>query len=197
MDRFDVYNQVTLQLPPNPYLSSTPLATRIHATPAIPPRGRKVGTLAHFDMALVIKHQDNDSSGMSDCLLVVCEIWRLKSHIIHFSIASRTGTSTIQATGVGTLFLLAVIEVLWGPFPVYHSLLILFIVVHLAIHHRFRSASGLLRSPRVSRSLGPLHYPHNSGHSPARLHTLNGSLLCVTRSLSQQTMVNLSSSHMF
>src|ERR1700720_575027 len=26
-------------------------------------------------------------------------------------------------------------------------------------------------------------YPHNSGRSPTRLHTSNGSLLCITRSL--------------
>src|ERR1700689_4101346 len=40
MDRFDVYNQVTLRLPPNPYLSSAPLVTRIRATPTIRPKGR-------------------------------------------------------------------------------------------------------------------------------------------------------------
>jgi len=39
LDRFDVYNQVTLHLPPNPYLSSEPLTTRIRATAAVPAKG--------------------------------------------------------------------------------------------------------------------------------------------------------------
>jgi hypothetical protein len=98
MDHFDIYNQVILQPPPNPCLSSVLLTTRIRATPAIPPRGRKVGTPAHFDTALVIDHQDNGSLGMSDCSPMVCEVQMLKSCICHCSIASRTGTSAIQAT---------------------------------------------------------------------------------------------------
>ena len=57
MDRFDVYHQVSLHLPPNPYLSSKPLTTRIHATAAVPPKGRKARTPAHFDTAMVIDHQ--------------------------------------------------------------------------------------------------------------------------------------------
>jgi hypothetical protein len=98
MDRFDVYNQVTLRLPPNPYLSSAPLVTRIRATPTIRPRGRRARKPAHFDTALVVDHQDDGSSGAPDCLFVVCEIRMLKSCIIYFSIASRTSTSIIQAT---------------------------------------------------------------------------------------------------
>jgi hypothetical protein len=63
MDRFDVYNQISLDLPPNPYLSSEPLHTRIRATAALPAHGRKLGTSAHFDTALVIDHQDDGSPG--------------------------------------------------------------------------------------------------------------------------------------
>jgi len=63
MDRFDIYNQIALDLPPNPYLSSEPLSTRIRATAAVPPRGRKAGTPAHFDTALIIDHHDDGSSG--------------------------------------------------------------------------------------------------------------------------------------
>jgi len=62
MDRFDVYKQIALDLPPNPYLSSEPLSTRIHATAAVPPWGRKAGTPAHFDTALIIDRHDDGSS---------------------------------------------------------------------------------------------------------------------------------------
>src|ERR1700683_1594359 len=74
MDRFDVYNQVTLRLPPNPYLSSAPLVTCIRATPTIRLRDCGARKPAHFDTALVVDHQDNGSSGAPDCLFVVCEI---------------------------------------------------------------------------------------------------------------------------
>jgi hypothetical protein len=60
MDCFDVYNQVTLRLPPNPYLSSEPLTTRIRATAAVPAKGRKPGTPAHFDTAMIIDRQGTD-----------------------------------------------------------------------------------------------------------------------------------------
>jgi hypothetical protein len=63
MDRFDVYNQVSLHLPPNPYLSSEPLTTRIRATAAVPPKGRKPRTPAHFDTAMIIDRQGDGSLG--------------------------------------------------------------------------------------------------------------------------------------
>jgi hypothetical protein len=41
-DRFDVYHQINLNLPPNPYLSSQPLTAQIHPTATIPPRVAKL-----------------------------------------------------------------------------------------------------------------------------------------------------------
>ncbi|KAH7904195.1 Zn-finger domain-containing protein [Hygrophoropsis aurantiaca] len=60
-DRFDVYNQVIITAPPNRRASEQPKRFRIRATPAIPPspNGRKAGSVAHFDMALVAEHSEN------------------------------------------------------------------------------------------------------------------------------------------
>ena len=55
-DHFNVYRQINLDLPPNPYLSSQPLTAQICTTPAIPPKGRKTGIPAHFDTALIVDH---------------------------------------------------------------------------------------------------------------------------------------------
>jgi hypothetical protein len=71
MDRFDVYNQVTLHLPPNPYLSSEPLTTRIRATAAVPAKGRKPGTPAHFDTAMIIDRQGDGTSSKFGILLII------------------------------------------------------------------------------------------------------------------------------
>jgi hypothetical protein len=63
MDRFNVYTQVSLHLPPNPYLSSEPLTTQICATAAVPPKGGKPRTPAHFDTAMIIDCQGDGSLG--------------------------------------------------------------------------------------------------------------------------------------
>lgn len=60
MDRFDVYKQLSIDLPPNQYLSSQPRRSRIRATPAVPAKGRKAAVPAHFDTGLVI---DGPESG--------------------------------------------------------------------------------------------------------------------------------------
>ena len=62
-DRFYVYHQINLNLPPNPYLRSQPLTAQIHTTATIPPKGRKTGTPARFDTALIVDHQKYGTSG--------------------------------------------------------------------------------------------------------------------------------------
>ncbi|KAH7920044.1 hypothetical protein BV22DRAFT_1107884 [Leucogyrophana mollusca] len=54
-DRFDVYKQVIINSPANPRASEKPTRFRVRTTPAIPPspNGRKPGSPARFDMALV------------------------------------------------------------------------------------------------------------------------------------------------
>lgn len=64
IDRFDVFKQIKLDLPPNPYLSSQSRSIRIRATPASPAKGRKLGTPAHFDTAFV---EDDDGTGSGEC----------------------------------------------------------------------------------------------------------------------------------
>ncbi|KAF7342687.1 hypothetical protein MSAN_02026600 [Mycena sanguinolenta] len=54
-DRFDIFNQISIPLPRNRYLSDQPCKSRIHAIPAVPPKGRKPGSPAIFDTALVIE----------------------------------------------------------------------------------------------------------------------------------------------
>ncbi|KAJ7048192.1 Zn-finger domain-containing protein [Mycena amicta] len=55
-DYFDVWKQITLQMPPNRFLSSKAQSCRIRAIPAVPPKGRSLGTPATFDTALIVEH---------------------------------------------------------------------------------------------------------------------------------------------
>ncbi|KAJ7909920.1 hypothetical protein B0H13DRAFT_2233000 [Mycena leptocephala] len=54
-DRFDIFNQITIHLPQNRYLSNQPRSSRIRAVAAIPPKSRHAGSPAVFDTALVIE----------------------------------------------------------------------------------------------------------------------------------------------
>ncbi|KAF8875514.1 hypothetical protein BD779DRAFT_1613422 [Infundibulicybe gibba] len=53
-DCFDLYKQIIITLPPNAFLSSRPITNRIRTTPAVPPSGRRPGSPAVFDTALII-----------------------------------------------------------------------------------------------------------------------------------------------
>jgi hypothetical protein len=52
-DCFDLYRQVVIITPPDLRVSNVPKRRRIRATPEKLPSGRKPGTLAQFDMALI------------------------------------------------------------------------------------------------------------------------------------------------
>ena len=52
-DRFDLYRQVVIVTPPDLRVSDVPKRRRIRATPEKLPSGRKPGTPAQFDMALI------------------------------------------------------------------------------------------------------------------------------------------------
>ncbi|KAJ6452581.1 hypothetical protein C8R45DRAFT_1193590 [Mycena sanguinolenta] len=52
-DRFDIFNQISVHVPRNRYLSDQPRKSRIHAIPAVPAKGQKPGSPAIFDTALV------------------------------------------------------------------------------------------------------------------------------------------------
>ncbi|KAJ6478333.1 hypothetical protein C8R45DRAFT_934095 [Mycena sanguinolenta] len=54
-DRFDIFNQITVHLARNRYLSDQPRKSRIRAISAVPAKGRKPGSPAIFDTALVIE----------------------------------------------------------------------------------------------------------------------------------------------
>ncbi|KAK6969604.1 hypothetical protein R3P38DRAFT_3238924 [Favolaschia claudopus] len=54
-DRYDIFNQIKLHLPPNRYLSNQPRSCRIRAVAAVPPKDRKPGIPAILDTALVIE----------------------------------------------------------------------------------------------------------------------------------------------
>ncbi|KAF8871625.1 hypothetical protein BD779DRAFT_1613911 [Infundibulicybe gibba] len=53
-DRFDLYKQIIITLPPNTFLNSQKFSNRIRTSPAVPPRGRKKGSPGVFDTALII-----------------------------------------------------------------------------------------------------------------------------------------------
>ncbi|KAG0692558.1 hypothetical protein DFH29DRAFT_1084661 [Suillus ampliporus] len=53
-DHFDIYRQVVIVAPPDPHASDSPKRWRIRATPEVQPgAGRKPGSPARFDMALI------------------------------------------------------------------------------------------------------------------------------------------------
>ncbi|KAJ6450933.1 hypothetical protein C8R45DRAFT_1113856 [Mycena sanguinolenta] len=54
-DRFDIFNQITVHLARNRYLSDKPRKSRIRAIAAVPAKGRKPGSPAIFDTMLVIE----------------------------------------------------------------------------------------------------------------------------------------------
>ncbi|KAJ6585760.1 hypothetical protein B0H19DRAFT_926144 [Mycena capillaripes] len=66
-DRFDTYNKITLHLPQNRYLSDQHRTNRIRAVPAVPPKGRSLGSPSLFDTALIIENpsQYSPSSGIA------------------------------------------------------------------------------------------------------------------------------------
>ncbi|KAJ6540406.1 hypothetical protein B0H19DRAFT_1313055 [Mycena capillaripes] len=66
-DRFDTYNKITLHLPRNRYLSDQHRTNRIRAVPAVPAKGRLLGSPSLFDTALVIEDlsQYSPSSGIT------------------------------------------------------------------------------------------------------------------------------------
>ena len=58
-DRFDVYKQINICLPYNRYLSNHPREDRIRTTPAVAKLGRKAGTAARFDTALLVENRED------------------------------------------------------------------------------------------------------------------------------------------
>ncbi|KAJ7672356.1 hypothetical protein DFH06DRAFT_1266919 [Mycena polygramma] len=54
-DRFDIFNQISVHLPPNRYLIDQKRTSRIRAVAAVPGKGRRLGSPAVFDTALVIE----------------------------------------------------------------------------------------------------------------------------------------------
>ncbi|KAG6807681.1 hypothetical protein H0H92_006720 [Tricholoma furcatifolium] len=57
-DRFNLFKQLVLTLPRNPFTGERVLTNRIRSTPQVKPRGRKEGSPAHFDLALVVEDAD-------------------------------------------------------------------------------------------------------------------------------------------
>ncbi|KAJ7894470.1 hypothetical protein B0H14DRAFT_3652042 [Mycena olivaceomarginata] len=54
-DRFDIFNQISVHLPQNRYISNQNRSSRLRAIPAVAPKGRSTGSPAVFDTALVIE----------------------------------------------------------------------------------------------------------------------------------------------
>ncbi|KAG6834117.1 hypothetical protein H0H93_011813, partial [Arthromyces matolae] len=54
-DTYNVYKQIVVTLPPNPYVGTQVLTNRIRCTPATMAKGRKLGSPAHFDLPFVIE----------------------------------------------------------------------------------------------------------------------------------------------
>lgn len=72
-DRFDVYKQINLRLPYNRYLSNHPPVDRIRTTPAVAKSGRRVGTAARFDTAVLVENWEDHRKfgGLEGVLFIV------------------------------------------------------------------------------------------------------------------------------
>ena len=55
-DQFDVYKQLGINLPQNPYLSEHKQTDRIHTLPSVKANGRSPEIPAHFDTAIIIEN---------------------------------------------------------------------------------------------------------------------------------------------
>jgi hypothetical protein len=77
-DRFDIFNQISVHLPQNRYISNQNRSSRLRAIPAVAPKGRSTGSPAVFDTALVIEDPSQyvPSSGMTG------EIWEFLSILL-------------------------------------------------------------------------------------------------------------------
>ena len=58
-DRFDIFKQIIITLPPNFFLGNQSHTSRLRTTPAVKPKGRKPGTPGRFDTALIAGQADN------------------------------------------------------------------------------------------------------------------------------------------
>jgi hypothetical protein len=58
-DRFNIFKQITIMLPPDLYLSNQARTSRIRSTPAVKAKGRKPGTPGRFDTALITESPGN------------------------------------------------------------------------------------------------------------------------------------------
>ena len=72
-DCFDVYKQINIHLPYNQYLSNHSWADHICTTPAIAKLGKRVGTAAQFDTALLVENWEDHHKlgGLEGVLFVV------------------------------------------------------------------------------------------------------------------------------
>ena len=72
-DCFDVYKQINIHLPYNQYLSNYSWADHICTTPAIAKLGRRVGTAAQFDTALLAENWEDHHKlgGLEGVLFIV------------------------------------------------------------------------------------------------------------------------------
>lgn len=71
-DRFDIFNQISVHLSRNRYISNQTRSSRIRTVPAVAPKGRSAGSPAIFDTALVIEDPSqyvpsSGITGKSDC----------------------------------------------------------------------------------------------------------------------------------
>ncbi|KAL6300198.1 hypothetical protein BKA93DRAFT_740929 [Sparassis latifolia] len=82
-DHFDIYNQVVIKMPFNPIISDKHSRMRIRAVPSVPPSstGRKPGSRAHFDMALVYTDCSAiKKRGFKGTSLLIC-CWRIAESV--------------------------------------------------------------------------------------------------------------------
>lgn len=71
-DRFGIFNQISVHLSRNRYISNQTRSSRIRTVPAVAPKGRSAGSPAIFDTALVIEDlsqyvPSSGITGKSDC----------------------------------------------------------------------------------------------------------------------------------
>jgi hypothetical protein len=64
-DRFDIFKQIIITLPPNSFLSNKSWTSRLRCTPAVNPKGRNPGLPGQFDTALIARQVSDPQRLMS------------------------------------------------------------------------------------------------------------------------------------
>ena len=95
-----MYKQIIIPLPFNQYLSNHSRVDQIHSTPAVAKSGRKAGTAAQFDTALLLENWEDycKFGGLKGVLYFFLAIDLLNPLILHLRPSCCSNSGHLQIT---------------------------------------------------------------------------------------------------